>query len=145
VVAPFIEPTCPYCAGHRGLRYHTGAGAPVSAAAAGTVSFAGAVAGVRYVVVAHPGGWRTTYGRLLGLAVRAGARVEEGEVVGTAAGTLHFGLRQGTVYVDPAPLLAVARSPVRLVPADGRPARAQRSGASRCPAFRAGVASPGRR
>lgn len=145
VVAPFVEPPCPYCAGHRGLSYRTVPGAPVRAGADGTVSFAGIVAGVRYVVVAHAAGWRTTYGRLRSLAVQAGDRVVAGGVVGAAAGTLHFGLRQGPSYVDPAPLLAGTRTAARLVPADGRPGRPPRHAGGACPARPAGGAAAARR
>ena len=49
---PFRAPACAYCPGNRGLEYDAAVGSPVRAAAAGTVTFAGVVAGVRYVVVA---------------------------------------------------------------------------------------------
>ena len=60
----FRDPPCPWCAGNRGLQYAVAAGTPVRAAAAGTVTFAGLVAGVRYVVLAHADGLRATYGGL---------------------------------------------------------------------------------
>lgn len=138
IVEPFVEPPCPYCAGRRGIVVRTADGAPVGASAPGTVTFAGSVAGTNYVVVAHGGGWRTTYGRLAAVRVRAGQRVALLSVVGTSGGRLHFGVRHGDAYVDPQPLLARPQARARLVPADGRPARHPGAGAGRgaCPAVR---------
>jgi murein DD-endopeptidase MepM/ murein hydrolase activator NlpD len=135
VVRPFQAPACQWCPGHRGIEYATAAGEPVRAAAAGVVTFVGRVAGVRYVVVRHIDGLRATYG---GLATPAAANptpvgpwqgraVQQGAVLGVTVGHLHFGLRDGDQYLDPAPLLAVRRDRPRLVPGDGngrRPGRA---------------------
>ncbi|MFM7252465.1 MAG: murein hydrolase activator EnvC family protein [Ilumatobacteraceae bacterium] len=151
IVEPFVEPPCPYCAGRRGIVVRTAGGAPVGASAPGTVTFAGPVAGTNYVVVAHGGGWRTTYGRLAAVRVRAGQRVPLLAVVGTSGGCLHFGVRQGDAYVDPQPLLVRPPARARLVPADGRPARRPAAGMGRgaCPPAptpgHGGAASPARR
>src|SRR5690349_17646532 len=56
VVRPFAPPPTPYAAGHRGVDLAAGPSAVVGAAAAGTVRFAGAVAGRGVVVLAHADG-----------------------------------------------------------------------------------------
>jgi murein DD-endopeptidase MepM/ murein hydrolase activator NlpD len=118
---PFQGPACTWCPGHRGLTYATGPGTVVRSAGAGSVSFAGPVAGKAWVTVAHDGGLLTSYGPMRQLLVRRGALVESGAVLGTAAGPLHFGVRVGGQYVDPAPMLGHAVHLVpRLVPLRGR-------------------------
>lgn len=92
---------------------------PVRAAAGGTVGFAGSVASVRYVVVDHPSGVRTTYGRLAVVVVGSGQRVTRGEVLGVAGGPLHFGVRRGDRYLDPIDLLVRRSRAPRLVPVSG--------------------------
>ncbi len=126
VVDPFREPGCEFCPGNRGLQYGAALGAPVWAAAAGTVSFSGVVAGTRYVVVDHTvGGLRATYGGLADTSLQAGDAVTAGALVGHAgAGGLHFGLRRGEEYVDPTPLLGRLVERARLVPTDGTARRA---------------------
>lgn len=126
VVDPYRAPPCPYCPGNRGLEFGPRPGEPVRAVAGGVVSFAGVVAGVRYVVVDHGDGLRATYGRLDTASARRGSRVAAGERVGTTTDRFYFGLRRGVapddVPVDPTPMLGVRRYPARLVPADGSPA-----------------------
>ncbi len=116
-----------YGPGHRGADLVAAPGTPVRAANAGEVTFAGSVAGSLHVVVAHPGGLRTSYSFLAFVAVRRGQQVARGEVVGTAgggtgdhAGVLHLGLRLGDRYVDPMVLFVPADLTrlIRLVPAD---------------------------
>lgn len=122
VVDPFREPACRWCPGNRGIEYGTRTGDVVRAVAAGRVTFSGSVAGVRYVVVQHADGRRTTYGRLAATRFRVGDAVIRGVVVGSVAGRFHFGLREGDTYVDPAPLLGRFVNRPRLVPTDGRAA-----------------------
>ncbi|MFW6694277.1 murein hydrolase activator EnvC family protein [Streptomyces sp. MAR4 CNX-425] len=135
VVRGFEPPASPYGPGHRGVDLRAGAGRPVRAAAAGRVSFAGRVAGRGVLAVDHPGTGRpplrTTYEPVLP-AVRKGARVVAGQVVGHVAGgpyhcatvCLHWGLRRGPAYLDPLsllpPRLLTAGHP-RLLPVFGRP------------------------
>jgi len=123
VVDPFRAPPCEWCPGNRGLQYGAPPGAVVRAAAAGVVSFAGVVAGTRYVVVDHAvGGLRATYGDLAASDLAVGDVVAAGAVVGRVGdGGLHFGLRRGETYVDPAPLLGRLVERPRLVPTDGTP------------------------
>lgn len=109
--------------GHRGVDLDAGAGTPVRASEAGTVRFAGVVAGTPTVSVDHGNGLRTTYEPVLA-QVRAGDRVEQGTVLGTLADTAALpetarreaGLHWGAVladpaerYVDPMTLLAPVR------------------------------------
>ena len=111
VLRPFRAPAHRFGPGHRGVDLATPPGGPVVAAGAGTVTFAGHVAGHAHVVVAHRGGLRTTYAFLDAIDTRTGARVEAGTPVGRAggdrsaaaghAGALHFALRVGDTYVDP--------------------------------------------
>ena len=85
------------------------------AAAAGTVSFAGQVAGSLFVSIDHPGGLRTTYSFLSLVMVKKGQAVTQGQQIAKsgpgAAGeqpNLHFGLRSGADYLDPEPFLLAA-------------------------------------
>jgi murein DD-endopeptidase MepM/ murein hydrolase activator NlpD len=98
-------------------------GATVRAAGAGTVVFAGQVAGRGVVSVAHPGGLRTTYEPVAVANHRPGDTVGAGEEIGALApghpgcpeaACLHWGLRRGADYLDPLTLLGLGR--VRLLP-----------------------------
>ena len=141
VTDPFRAPTCPYCAGNRGIEYGTRAGAQVRAVAAGRVTFAGAVAGTTYVVVEHADGLRVTYGNLDDRRVGVGDAVVRGMVLGDAAGHFHLGLRRGDTYIDPTPFLGVWRGVVRLVPADGSRGVAATERRLVCPGARAAPAT----
>ncbi len=120
VTDPFRPPPTPYAAGNRGLEYATVSGTPVRAAAAGVVTFAGSVAGGLHVTVAHPDGIRTSYSFLASIAVRRGATVGQGQVLGRSGRRLHLGARRGDTYLDPASLWGSRGPPrVALVPLDG--------------------------
>lgn len=123
VVRGFDPPDADWLSGHRGVDLATRPGAPVMAAAAGTVAFAGLVAGRGVVSITH-GSVRTTYEPVAAL-VRAGQPVALGEVIGTAqaghpeclaAACVHWGLKDGEEYLDPQLLLRAAPSAVRLLP-----------------------------
>ena len=116
VVDPFRPPEDPYGAGNRGVEYDTTPGDLVRAAAAGTVAFAGAVAGSLYVTLDHGGGVVSTYSYLQRISVRAGAEVAQGQVIAIAGERLHFGVRVDGSYADPARFIGVRRVRVRLVP-----------------------------
>jgi murein DD-endopeptidase MepM/ murein hydrolase activator NlpD len=118
ITDPFRAPACRWCPGNRGLEYGTRSGDPVRAVAAGRVTFAGAVARVRYAVVEHADGRRVTYGGLASVLVAAGDRVVRGARIGTAAGPLHLGVRDGDRYVDPEPFIGEWRGVTRLIPTD---------------------------
>lgn len=126
VVRAFQAPELPFGPGHRGVDLATVAGAPVLAAGAGTVVFAGTVAGRGVVSVDHPGGLRTTY-EPVSPTVTAGDRVARGAQLGTvqlghpgctATVCLHWGVlrdpEHDREYLDPRHLVVTAR--VRLLP-----------------------------
>jgi murein DD-endopeptidase MepM/ murein hydrolase activator NlpD len=126
VLTPFRPPAERWGAGHRGVDLGAAVGTKVRAAGAGTVAYAGMLAG-RYVVsVRHTDTLRTTY-EPVRPSVRAGQRVSAGEVIGTLeaghptcrpADCLHWGARIGADhYIDPLSLLGGRR--VRLKPWDG--------------------------
>jgi murein DD-endopeptidase MepM/ murein hydrolase activator NlpD len=117
----FEPPVHPWDAGHRGVDLLGSAAEPVHAIGAGTVRFAGPLAGRGVVVVDH-GALRSTYEPVTA-AVHRGDVVEAGEVIGllqtpyshcAPAACLHLGLRRGSVYLDPLDVLGPR--PVRLKP-----------------------------
>lgn len=116
VIDPFRAPTSPYGPGNRGIDYATVPGTAVRAVAAGTVTFAGSVAGSRYVTVQHADGLRSSYGDLGSISVIEGQVVAGGDEVGRAGDTLHLGVRRGDEYLDPEALFAAAVPEVRLIP-----------------------------
>jgi murein DD-endopeptidase MepM/ murein hydrolase activator NlpD len=124
VIDGFRPPTTPYGPGNRGWEYAVSPGTAVLSAADGTVSFAGQVGPSQAVTVAHADGLRTSYSYLQRVAVLEGDVVRLGDVVGHSGPRLHFGVRRGEVYLDPAILFAevpVVRTRARLVPLAGRP------------------------
>mgnify|MGYP001828234495 CR=1 FL=1 len=123
IVDPYREPGCRWCPGNRGVTYGPAPGSPVRAVASGVVSFAGTVAGTRYVVVALPDGRRVTYGDLASSGLTVGRAVVAGQVIGRSSAVLHLGLRIGDRYVDPTPLIGRWVGRPRLIPADGGPPR----------------------
>jgi murein DD-endopeptidase MepM/ murein hydrolase activator NlpD len=117
VVQGFSPPPHPYAPGHRGVDLAGHAGQPVRAALAGTVGFAGSIAGKPVVTVLH-GGRRTTYEPVVASVAR-GDEVAAGDVLGRLVVTdSHWGLIEGTgpeeEYADP--LTLVGGGPVRLLP-----------------------------
>jgi murein DD-endopeptidase MepM/ murein hydrolase activator NlpD len=101
--------------GPRGNRFHSGVdfiaafGTPVTAAAAGRVTWVGIRDGWGLLVtVAHAAGVRTLYAHLSRADVRLGQRVEAGEQLGLVGATgeatgphLHFEVRVRGAAVDP--------------------------------------------
>ena len=109
VAGPIVAPFAPQGAygGHWGIDLAVPLGTPVRAAAAGVVTFSGEVAGRSSVTIHHGGSVRTSYSYLGGRTVDEGAFVTTGEVVGTSGidhgvPALHFSLRVGDRYLDPA-------------------------------------------
>lgn len=119
--APIVDgwrpPSTPYGPGNRGVDYGTAPGAAVLAPADGVVTFTGRVARVLYVVIGHRDGIRTSLGGLATATVTSGDKVTAGQVIGTAAGPVHFGARRGSVYLDPLSLMV--RPPARLIARTG--------------------------
>jgi murein DD-endopeptidase MepM/ murein hydrolase activator NlpD len=115
IVDGWRPPSGPYGAGNRGIDYATTPGQAVAAPAAGSVSFAGSVAGHKWVVIRHLDGRRSSVGPLGSFTVRIGTTVTAGQVVGLAAGTaLHWGVREADVYIDPSTLLPGPKGKLRL-------------------------------
>ncbi|MEU5904963.1 M23 family metallopeptidase [Micromonospora sp. NPDC047467] len=121
----FDPPPRPWLAGHRGVDLAAPPGAVIRSAGAGTVLFAGVVAGRPVVTVGHADGLRTTH-EPVQPAVRPGQPVTAGTPLGEllpghpgcpADACLHWGLRRGDEYLDPLALLGLG--PVRLLPVDG--------------------------
>lgn len=135
VVRAFEPPAHDYGPGHRGIDIGApGPGAAVRAVEAGTVHFAGTVAGRGVLSIRHSDGLLSTYEPVT-TDHRAGDQVAAGEVVaqvsvaadGAAhcpgATCLHLGARRGTDYIDPMLLLG-GRGPSVLLPWGGGPAAA---------------------
>ncbi len=121
VVARFDPPTSPYGPGHRGVDLLSRPGQDVHTALAGTVTYAGPLAGRGVVVVSH-GQTRTTY-EPVSAAVSVGDAVDQGTAIGVvqAFGShcaprvcLHWGWLRGQTYLDP--LRLVGAGPIRLLP-----------------------------
>ncbi|WP_448854250.1 M23 family metallopeptidase [Corynebacterium frankenforstense] len=145
VTRGFDPPAQDWLPGHRGVDLAASPGTPVLAAAAGTVAFAGQVAGNPVVSIDHADGLRTTY-QPVRAAVRRGQEVAGGEHIGVVVAAvpgrapsgggqpggsggeaahdgLHWGARPSdspTAYVDPLALLEAAVIRLKpLRPGDG--------------------------
>ena len=103
-------------AGHWGIDFAVPPGTTVGSADAGTVTFAGSVAGRLSVTVAHGGGLRSSYSYLSGVSVRVGERLVRGSIVGTSGlahgrPSVHFSVRVDVDYQDPLPWLQCSLIP----------------------------------
>ena len=110
VVQRFVAPACQRCAGHRGVTIASAAGDPVRTPVAGTVAFAGAVAGRNYVVVvpsvrsgAGAAMVKVAIGWMVAIesGLAPGTRVAEGQRIGTAGETTHLSVRVNGTHVEP--------------------------------------------
>ena len=94
---------------HLGVDYRAPVGAPVIAVASGTVVSSGWSGGSGQMVhLRHANGFETQYLHLSSTAVRRGARVEQGQIIGRVGSTglstaphLDYRLRKNGVYVNP--------------------------------------------
>lgn len=122
VERPFEPPTDVFSSGHRGVDLVGALGTPVVTSLAGTVTFAGIIAG-RGVVVVNHGDTRTTYEPVLaevhqGDAVESGAQIGSLDIVQShcfPSACLHWGWLRGDLYLDPLQLVEDAPQ-VRLLP-----------------------------
>ena len=119
VVAGF-EPSTGY-AGHWGVDIGADLGSEVSAPAAGVITFAGRVAGMKSVTIRLDERVRVSLSYLSSIDVSVGDRVEAGAMVGRSGlahgeQALHVSVRVGGVYVDPIPYLSCPRGTIRLLP-----------------------------
>jgi murein DD-endopeptidase MepM/ murein hydrolase activator NlpD len=136
VVRGFQAPTRPFGPRHLGLDYAVPPGTAVRAAGDGVVAFAGRVGRAALAVaVDHAGARRTTYAYLRRVAVRPGAPVRRGDVLGDSGaagpghgpGVVHFGYRGNGEAQDPAVLFAAPPPPrISLAPLDRPPCRPRR-------------------
>jgi murein DD-endopeptidase MepM/ murein hydrolase activator NlpD len=94
---------------HNGIDLAGAVGTPVLAAMSGRVSMLGFNPNYgRYVILSHAEGFQTLYGHLDGFQVRKGARVKQGELIGTMGNSgystgshLHFAIFLRGEPVDP--------------------------------------------
>lgn len=94
---------------HLGVDYRAPAGAPVVAVADGVVVFAGMNGGAgRMVHLRHANGFETEYLHLSALAVRAAARVRQGELLGRVGSSglatgahLDYRLKKNGAFINP--------------------------------------------
>lgn len=94
---------------HNGVDFGAPTGTPVRAVADGKVTLAGTNGGYgRQVALDHEGPWTTSYSHLSKVAVKKGAAVRQGEVVGYVGQTglatgphLHYELRRDGKPLDP--------------------------------------------
>ena len=94
---------------HQGVDYRAPTGAPVVAVSSGTVVFAGVNGGNgRMVHLRHSNGFESQYLHLSSIAVRRGARVDQGQLIGRVGATglatgphLHYALKKNGVNVNP--------------------------------------------
>jgi murein DD-endopeptidase MepM/ murein hydrolase activator NlpD len=124
VTRRFDPPPQPWSPGHRGVDLGGRPGATVRAAGAGTIVYAGVIAGRGVVSVRHLSGLRTTYEPVVvDTSLRVGSPVMGGQRLGSLSvghagcprtACLHWGLRRGAEYLDPLALLGKGR--VRLLP-----------------------------
>ncbi len=98
---------------HSGLDFRGPTGAPIYAAAEGTVSFAGTKAGYgNCLEISHGNGLVTRYAHMSAFGAQIGQRVAAGDVIGAIGNTgrstgphLHFEVRIGDRAVNPRPFL----------------------------------------
>jgi murein DD-endopeptidase MepM/ murein hydrolase activator NlpD len=98
---------------HPGLDFRGAYGAPIYAAAAGTVSFVGQIRGYGNVVeISHGNGLLTRYAHMSKTLAKVGQKVDAGAVIGKIGSTgrstgphLHFEVRINGGVVNPRPFL----------------------------------------
>lgn len=128
VLRAFDPPSRPWLSGHRGVDLRAAHdGVPVTAPAAGTVSFAGVVVDRPVITVDHGDGLRSSF-EAVRSHLAAGTAVAEGDVLGsilpghcTPAPCVHWGVRRGGEYLNPLAFVTDLRPSVLLPPLDPAP------------------------
>jgi len=123
---PRAQPTAGASTDHKGIDYAVPVGTPVSASAAGRVSFAGQQSGFGNIVqVDHGGGIVSSYAHLSQISVSVGQQVAAGQLLGLSGATgtvtgpnLHFGIALNGTAVDPESYLVQASLPNVVPPVD---------------------------
>jgi len=103
---------------HSGLDFRAAHGTPIYAATDGTVQSAGRNGGYgNYVRLSHGGGLGTGYAHMSRIAVRSGASVKRGQVIGYVGSTglstgphLHYEMYRGGKKIDPGSVNFVTRA-----------------------------------
>jgi murein DD-endopeptidase MepM/ murein hydrolase activator NlpD len=103
---------------HSGLDFRAGHGTPIYAATDGKVSFAGRNGGYgNFVRLNHAGNLATGYAHMSRIAVRTGASVKRGQVIGYVGSTglstgphLHYEMYRGGKKIDPSTVSFVTRA-----------------------------------
>ena len=119
VVRPFVGPAQKWSPGHRGVDLFAPPGTAVLAPADGVVTFVGFVVDRHLIVITH-GELRSTLEPIT-TTLTLGTQVTQGQVVGIvsdepahAPDVVHWGVRRGDVYLDPALLVHPAPRAVLL-------------------------------
>ncbi len=110
---------------HHGVDYSAPYGSPVHAVASGVVKVAGWMGGYgKTVIIKHSNGFETLYGHLSSIAVKAGQKVEQGQIIGKVGSTglstgphLHFEVRKDGKLINP---LKLKFDPPKPLPEDLR-------------------------
>lgn len=105
-----IHPVLGYRRMHKGMDFHAAYGTPIRAVADGTVAMAGRAGGYgNFVKLKHAGGLMSGYGHMSRIAVRAGAHVSAGQVIGYVGSTglstgphLHYEVWKNGASINPA-------------------------------------------
>ncbi len=128
VLRPFDPPPKPWLSGHRGVDLAAAsAGAPVTAPAAGTVSFVGVVVDRPVITIDHGNGLRSSF-EPVESRLTAGAFVPDGGLLGTVlpghcgpVPCVHWGVRRGEEYLNPLAFVMDLRPSILLPPLDPAP------------------------
>jgi len=112
--------------GHRAIDYAAPSGTPIRSVGDGTVTFAGWNGSYGYMVsVRHNGTYSTNYAHMSRMAVKKGAKVKQGDVIGYVGSTgfstgphLHYEMVKNGVKINP---LAEVLPPGKSLDANSKP------------------------
>ncbi len=127
----FDPPEKPWLSGHRGVDLQAAYdGAPVTAPAAGKVSFVGFVVDRPVVTIDHGNGLRSSF-EPVESTLRTGDAVAEGAMVGrvlsghcASTPCIHWGVRRGDEYLNPLAFVMDLRPSILLPPVNPGSGRA---------------------